>query len=93
MCNVTLRHVRVTVALEKQYVLNILSVSVSLVIQHAKRMRRIILSSVDCLAVPYFSTLSHKRHGFGKKLLNMKCVFWFSLRLLCETFVILRKIQ
>jgi hypothetical protein len=31
--------------------------SVALVIQHAKRMRRIILSSVTCLAVPYFSTL------------------------------------
>ena len=31
---------------------------------------------------------------FGKKeLLNIKCVFWFSLQLLLETFLILRQIQ
>jgi hypothetical protein len=29
----------------------------------------------------------------GKKLLNIKCVFWFSLQLLPETFFILRRIQ
>jgi hypothetical protein len=37
-------------------------VSVTLVIQHAKRMRGIILSSVACLVRLYFCTLSHKRH-------------------------------
>ena len=43
--------------------------SVALVIQHAKRMRRIILSSSVCLALLYFSTLSlsHTRHDFGGK--------------------------
>jgi hypothetical protein len=30
---------------------------------------------------------------FGKKLLNIKCVFWFSLQLLSETFLILGRIQ
>jgi hypothetical protein len=30
---------------------------------------------------------------FEKKLLNTKCVFWFSLQLLSETFLILRRIQ
>ena len=50
-------------------------VCVALVIRHAKRMRRIILLSVSCLAVPHFYTLSHKRHDFrGKKLLNVKCI-------------------
>jgi hypothetical protein len=52
-------------------------VSAALVIRHAKRMRHIILPSVACLALPYFSTLSHKRHDFRKekKFMNIKCVF------------------
>jgi hypothetical protein len=54
-------------------------VSVALVILHAKRMRRIILSSVTCLALPYFSTLSHKRHDFRKTITKHKiCVLMFS---------------
>ena len=46
-------------------------------IQHAMRMRRIILPSVACPAL-HFSTLSHKRQDFReKKLLNVKCAFNF----------------
>jgi hypothetical protein len=30
---------------------------------------------------------------FGKKLLRIKCVFWFSLPLLSETFLVLRRMQ
>jgi hypothetical protein len=41
-------------------------VSVALVIQHAVCMYRITLPSVACLAVPYISTLSHKRYSLKK---------------------------
>jgi hypothetical protein len=69
-------------------------VFVALVIQHAKRMRRIILSSVACLAVPcFFYTLSHKRHA--KRIIAHKT--WIliiaSNFFFLGTFFILRKIQ
>jgi len=68
-------------------------VSVALAIQHAKRIRRIILSTVICLAVPYFLLYLNNGTIFGKKWLNIKCVFWFSLQLLSETCLILRRNQ
>jgi len=50
-----------------------------------------ILPSVVCSALQYFSILSHKRHDFRTKtLLKSKCVFWFSLQTLSQTFLILR---
>ena len=54
-------------------------------------MRCIILSSMSCVATPHFPTLLQKRHDFRKKILNVKCVPWFSLQLLSETFHILRR--
>jgi hypothetical protein len=56
-------------------------VFVALVIQHAESMRRILLSSVACPALPYFFTLPQKTLDFRKKVLNKKCVFGFSLQL------------
>ena len=57
-------------------------------------MRRIILPPVTCLAVPYFSTLSHKRHDFRKeKVLEYKIFVLILYATLSETFLILRKIE
>jgi len=48
------------------------------------------LSSLACPVLHYFSISSHKRHDFPKKILNMKCVFDFSLQHFFDTFFVLR---
>jgi hypothetical protein len=63
------------------------------VIQHAKRVRRIILPSVACTAVQYFSTLFHKWRDFRKKSYRTQNVFWFPLQVLSATFLIIGIIQ
>jgi len=51
-------------------------VSVGLVMQHAKRMRRVIFSFVACLALRlFFARCLINGMIFRKKLLNTKCVF------------------
>ena len=63
--------------------------------QHANRMRHIILSSLVCLGVPYFSTLPlcHKRRYFrGKKVIEHTVCILIFVHLLLEKFQILRRI-
>jgi len=56
-------------------------VSVALVVQHARCMRRIILSSVGSLDLISFST-THKRREIRKKFIEDKmCVFIFDTTL------------
>ena len=67
-------------------------VSIPLVIQHAKLLRRIV-SSVACLVVPYFSTLSDERHDFRKIVIEHKMCGLIFFTTLYETFLILKVIQ
>ena len=64
----------------------------AVVTQHAKHMRRMILS-VACLAAPNFYILSRKRRDFRKKVTERKICFNFISIFFCETFLILRGIQ
>ena len=86
---VTLRRVLATiVTLEKQYSE---CVYVAFGIQHMQYTCTVLLS-VACPALQHFCTLSYKRYDFRKKkkLLDIKCLFRFSLQLLSGTFFILR---
>jgi len=48
-------------------------------------------NAVACPALQYFLPYLINGANYEKKLLNIKCVFWFSLQLLCETFLIQKK--
>ena len=49
------------------------------------------LSSVACPVLQYFSSLSHKRHDFRRQIIEYKTCCNFSLQILSETFLILRR--
>jgi hypothetical protein len=68
-------------------------VFVALIIQHVKRMRRIVCHLWLVQLYHIFPHYLINGTIFGKTLLNVKCVFWFCLQLLSETFLILRRIQ
>jgi hypothetical protein len=56
-------------------------VFVVLIIQHAMRMRHIILSPTACPAVPFFPTLSRQRQDLQANVLEHKmCVLIFATR-------------
>jgi hypothetical protein len=67
------------------------SVMVALGIQHAMRMRHIVVCDLP-LSTIFFHLISQTAR-FKKKLLNIKCVFLFSVQLFSETFLILIRVQ
>jgi hypothetical protein len=66
-------------------------VSVALAVHHVMRMRRVILLSVACMALLYFSTLSHQRHDFRETFIEHKMCFLILSTNLSETFPFLRR--
>jgi hypothetical protein len=88
-----MRHVPAPiVAVEKQWVLHNLSVSEVSDIQHAMRMRHIVICGLPCSTI--FSTLSHKPHDFRKKSYwTQNVCFIFPLQILSATFLILRRTE
>jgi hypothetical protein len=68
-------------------------VFVALGIQHAMCVH-LVICGLPAPTLEYISALSHKRGDFRKNgLLNIKCVFLFSLQLLSETVFILKIIE
>jgi hypothetical protein len=63
------------------------NVTVTLVMQYA----RVLLTSVACPDLPYFSHYLINGTIFGNKLFNIKSVFLFSLQHLSKTILILRR--
>jgi len=75
---------------EKLYIMNVF---VALGIQHAKRIRRTILSSAACPDLHYFSTLSHKQNDFReKKVFGHKMYVLLLSKILSQTYLILIRI-
>ena len=66
---------------------------VPVVTQHAKRMRRIVLSSVASLAPPHFLTLSRIKSDFKKDVIEHKMCVWIFSTTFIRKSLILRRIK
>ena len=67
-------------------------VCLALFIQHAMRMRHIVICDLSGSTILFHIIWQTARFS-KKKVFETKCVFWFSLQFLSETFLILRRIE
>ena len=67
-------------------------VFVALVINHRKLMRHIVIYDLPGSTL-FFHIISQRARFSKKKILNTKCVFYFSLQRLAKIFLILRTIE
>jgi hypothetical protein len=99
VCSITLRHIGITIfAMEKQRLL-IIWVCVcilAIIIQHEIYISFFVpyyMLPVTCLAVPYFSILSHKQHSSHGEVTDYKMCFLIFSKIVSENSLILRRIQ
>jgi hypothetical protein len=63
------------------------------VIQHAMHMRHSVICGLSDYTNNIFHIISYTARFLRKKVINIKCVFLFSVQLLSEIFLILRRIK
>jgi hypothetical protein len=89
---VTIRPVRVTIVVQKYYIFWVCVCSCRYPAFKAHAPYCIVVCGLSGCTI-FFPNCLINGMIFGRKVMNTKCVFWFRLQLLSETFLILRSVQ